>query len=82
MLNEFMQEWSKWLVLKDEIDQTKQPGLLKSNLSHFLFFFISMFDKKSISLISIFKLNGKLETVLSVHSVPKCIKLLTVRMRN
>ena len=31
MLNEFMQEWGKWLVLKDEIDQTKQPGLLKSN---------------------------------------------------
>ena len=31
MIDEFMKEWDKWLVLKDVIDQTKQPGLLKSN---------------------------------------------------
>ena len=80
MLNEFMQEWGKWLVLKDEIDQTKQPGLLKSNL---LFFYNLRFKVlSSINKLIFFQLSGKLGTVLFVRSVQRCIKLMIIQMRN
>ena len=75
MIDEFMKEWNKWLVLEDVIDQTKQPGLLKSNLFVQVFSLINPEIKFNFEI----KLNGLLETACFVLYPVKCIKLSIIQ---